>query len=93
MILDSEHKEVCIDQFMFTNHVYCVYIQVNKRDVMNYTGNGDPPFCMITIEPNSDKTTPSNLKFHVRLGGVDVPNILQLTRKVDSQLRKLNKDS
>ena len=73
-----------------------VCIQVNKRDVMNYTGDGKPPFCMITIEPISDETTPSNLKnCSVFLVGVDVPNKLELTREVEyssSQLGELNND-
>ena len=62
-MLDSEHREVCIDQFMstLTNHVCCVYIQVNKLDVMKYTGDGVPPFCMITMRPFSDETTPPDL--------------------------------
>ena len=93
-MLDSEHKEVCIDQFMFTltNHVCFVFLQVKKRDVMRYTGDGEPPFCMITIKHISDDTTPSDLKFDVCLGGVDKPTRLQLTRKVDSQLCKFTKD-
>ena len=91
-MLDSKHKEVCINQFMstLTNHVYCVYIQVKKRDVMNYTGDGEPPFCMIMI---SAEIVPSHLKFDVFLAGVDKPNRFQLTRETEysnSQLCKLN---
>ena len=57
--------------------------QVKKRDVMGYTGDGDPPFCMITIKPISDETTPSDLKCNIFLQGIDAPNSLQLTRKVE----------
>ena len=92
-MLDSKHKEVCIDQFMstLTNHVGCVCVQVNKCDVIKYTGDGEPPFCMITIEPISNVTTPLDLKCTVVLGGVDVPNRLQLTRTVEySQLCELD---
>ena len=86
VMLESKHK-VCIDQFMstLTNHVGCVRvcIQVNKYDVMKYTGVGEPPFCMITINPISDEATPSNLECTVNLVGADVPNSLQLTRDVE----------
>ena len=85
-MLDSEHKEVCIDQFMSTLTtaiMLVVCIQVKKRDVMRYTG-GVPPFCLITIKPISDETPSSDLeKCTVNLVGVDVPNSLQLTRKVE----------
>ena len=70
-----------------------VCIQVYKRDVMKYTGDGEPPFCMITIESISDETPPPDLKCTVVLMGVDVPNRLQLTRTVEyssSQLCELN---
>ena len=63
-----------------------VYMQVDKYDVMKYTGDGEPPFCMITIKKSiSDETTPSSLKCTVVLGRVDTlkNDILQLTRKVD----------
>ena len=77
--------------------MFVVCIQVNKRDVMKYTGDGEPPFCMITIKPISDETIPSNLeKCTVYLVGVNVPNKLQLTRKVEysnSQLCELNKNN
>ena len=65
--------------------VVCVCIQVNKYDVMKYTGVGEPPFCMITIKPISDETTPPNLECTctVVLGRVDIPNRLELARKVD----------
>ena len=66
-----------------TNHAGCVFFQVNKYDVMKYTDKGVPPFCMITIKPISDETTPSDLKFTVSLAGVNTPNILQLTRETD----------
>ena len=84
-MLDSKHKEVCITQFMstLTKHVGCVNVQVNKRDVMKYTGDGEPPFCMITIEPISDETTSSHLECAVFLVGVEIPNRLQLTRTVE----------
>ena len=88
-MLDSEHREVCIGQFMstLTNHVGCVCMQVNKYDVMKYTGDGVPPFCMITIKPISDETTPPDLKCTVFLAGTDALNRLQLTRKAaNSQL-------
>ena len=69
-------------------------IQVNKRDVRNYTGDGEPPFCMITIKLISDETPPPDLECTVILMGVDVPNRLQLIRKVEysssSQLCELN---
>ena len=61
-----------------------VCIQVNKRDVMKYTGDGEPPFCMITMRPISDETDPpSDLKCTVFLAGADAPNEFQLTRKVE----------
>ena len=85
-MLDSQHREVCIDQFMstLTNHVCCVCIlQVKKRDLMRYTGDGELPFCMITMKPISDETTPSNLECTVFLEGTDLPNVLQLTRQVE----------
>ena len=76
--------------------MFVMCVQVKKRDVMKYTGDGDPPFCMISIKPISDETPPSNLeKCSVFLVGVDVPNELQLTRKVEyanSQLGELNDD-
>ena len=71
-------------------------VQVNKDDVTNYTGDGEPPFCMITIKPISDETPPSNLETcTVFLVGADVPNSLQLTRKVEysnSQTCELKND-
>ena len=78
--------------------MYVVCIQVNKRDVMKYTGDGKPPFCMITIKSIYDETPPSNLeKCTVNLVGVNVPNELQLTRKMEysnihDQLCELNKN-
>ena len=69
-----------------------VCVQVKKRDVMRYTGDGIPPFCMITIEPVSDDIPPPDLKCTVFLAGVDVPNSLQLTRDAEylnSQLCEL----
>lgn len=76
--------------------MFVVYIQVNKHDVMKYTGVGVPPFCMITIKPISDEITPPDLEeCSVFLIGVDVPNGLQLTRKVEysnSQSGELNND-
>ena len=50
---------------------------------MWYTGDSEPPFCMITIKPLSDETIPPDLKCTVFLVGVEVPNELQLTRKVE----------
>ena len=90
-MLDSKHKEVCIDQFMstLTNHVCCVCIQVNKLDVMKYTGDGVPPFCMITIKPISDEIPPPNLACTIYLSGVAKPNRLQLTRKVETSHGRL----
>ena len=60
-----------------------VCIQVNKRDIMKYTGDGDPPFCMITIKPISDEVAPPNLACTIFLSGADKPNRLQLTREVE----------
>ena len=63
--------------------MFVVCIQVKKHEVMKYTGDGEPPFCMITIKPISDEITPSDLKCTVFLGGINVPNSLQLTRGVE----------
>ena len=63
--------------------MFVVCIQVNKRDVMKYTGDGEPPFCIVTIKPISDETPPPDLECTVFLTGVDLPNSLQLTRKVE----------
>ena len=73
-----------------------VHIQVKKRDVMNYTGDGEPPFCIITMKLATDETPPSDLKCTVFLAGIDAPNDLQLTRKVEysgNQLCELNDDA
>ena len=73
--------------------MFVVCVQVNICDVMNYTGVGEPPFCMITIKHLSDETITSDLKCTVYLMGVNAPNRLQLSRKADSQLCKLKKDT
>ena len=46
-----------------------VCLQVNKCDMVNYTGVGDPPFCMIDIKAISNEITSPSLKFTVNLGG------------------------
>ena len=56
-----------------------VCIQVNERDMVNYTGVGEPPFCMIEIKAASNETTPANLKFTVGLEGL--VKAMELSRK------------
>lgn len=65
-----------------------VCVQVNKHDIMKYTGDGMPPFCMITIKPISDEAAPPNLACTIFLSGVAKPNRLQLSREVENSYRQ-----
>ena len=62
-------------------------IQVKKDDVVNYTGVGEPPFCMIDIEAVSNDITPANLKFTVNLGGL--VKTMELSRDADNPCGQL----
>lgn len=49
-----------------------VYMQVDASDVIKYTGEGDPPFCEMTLR--AVNTPLSDLEFDVILNGVKRPN-------------------
>ena len=58
-------------------------MQVSAGDVIKYTGEGDPPFCEMTLR--AVKTPLSDLEFKVFLNGVKSPNnVLKLARKAES---------
>ena len=69
--------------------MFVTCIQVKKHDVMKYTGDGEPPSCMITIKPINDEITLSDLECTVILAGVTAPNKLQLTRNVEYSASQL----
>lgn len=59
-----------------------VYMQVNAGDVMKYTGEGDPPFCGMTLK--AVNTPLSDLEFNITLNGVKRPNnVFKLARKAE----------
>ena len=63
------------------------YMQVNAGDVMKYTGEGNPPFCEMTLRAVSAFTEPSDLEFDVIINGVKKPNkIMKLAKKADFRL-------
>ena len=57
-------------------------MQVSAGDVMKYTGEGDPPFCEMTLR--AVNTPLSDLEFDVILNGVKKPsNKLKLAIKAE----------
>ena len=57
---------------------------MSRSDIIDYTGEGMPPFCEMTLKAVPSKTTPPNLQFTVTLDGFRTPNnTLQLTRKAE----------
>ena len=59
-----------------------VYMQVDASDVIKYTGEGDPPFCEMTLR--AVNTPLSDLEFDVILNGVKRPNHkIKLARKAE----------
>lgn len=58
-------------------------MQVSAGDVIKYTGEGDPPFCEMTLR--AVKAPLSDLEFNVILSCVKSPNnVFKLTRKAES---------
>ena len=49
-----------------------VYTQVSAGDIIKYTGEGDPPFCEMTLRAINSPL--SDLEFDVILNGVKRPN-------------------
>ena len=57
---------------------------MSRKDIVDYTGVGMPPFCEMMLIAVSNKTTPPDLQFTVTLDGFDaLNNTLQLTRKAE----------
>ena len=61
-------------------------MQVNKDDILRYTGEGKPPRVVMLFSPVSDKTKPPDLQMIATFGaGVSMePNIFQLHRKAET---------
>ena len=51
-----------------------MYIQVTRKAIDGYTGDGKPPCIVMTLEAVSSHTTPPNLNFTVILKGVGKTN-------------------
>ena len=82
--LHKEHYRVCKHiAFHLANNIGCIIImQVNAFDVIKYTGEGDPPFCEMTLR--AVNTPLSHLEFDVILNGVKKPNkMLKLAKKAE----------
>ena len=57
-------------------------MQVSVGNVIKYTGEGDPPFCEMTLK--AVKTPLSDLEFDVFLNGVKSRNnVFKLARKAE----------
>lgn len=62
-----------------------IIIQVTRRAIVGYTGDGKPPCIVMTLEAFSSGFTPPNLNFTVILTGVEKPNNqFQLTRTAEN---------
>ena len=42
---------------------------MSRTAIKQYNGKGEPPHCVMTVEPADDKITPSDLSFNVNLNG------------------------
>ena len=56
-------------------------MQVSAGDVIKYNGEGDPPFCEMTLRALN--TPHSDLEFDVFLNGVKRPNMFKLKMKAN----------
>lgn len=51
-----------------------MYIQVKRKVIVGYTGEGKPPCIVMTLEAVSSGITPPNLNFNVTLEGIGKTN-------------------
>ena len=57
---------------------------MSRSDIIDYTGEGMPPFCEMTLRADPSQTTLPDLQFTVILDGFYAPNnALQLTREAE----------
>ena len=56
-------------------------LQVQKEDIVGYTGEGKPPCIVMTLRAVSDETIPPYLQSTITLSGVDGVIKLSMTRK------------
>ena len=62
-----------------------MYIQLKRKDIVGYTGEGEPPCIVMTLKAVSSGITPPNLEFTVTLKGIGKSNNqLELKRTAEN---------
>ena len=62
----------------------CEYVQVYSRDILKYTGEGKPPHIVMQFTPDSDSTTPPDLKMITSFSGMKKAKLLQIDRVAET---------
>ena len=62
----------------------CNFIQVSKAALEEYTGEGEPPICQMTLTASDDN--PIDLSLPVNLSGVRKGDTLQIKRPAEGDV-------